>query len=86
MRDVQTDRGRLRLTSTVITTADRRAYLVQVGTLLDRLDTSLREFDRVLAVGTVIGVGLAALLGFVFSAWALAPMKRLASHGRTCQS
>lgn len=80
MRDVQTDRGRLRLTSTVITAADHRAYLVQVGTLLDRLDTSLNEFDRVLAIGTVIGVGLAAVLGFVFSAWALAPLKRLAGH------
>lgn len=80
MRDVQTDRGRLRLTSTVITAGDRHTYLVQVGTLLDRLDASLADFDRVLAVGTLIGVALAAVLGFVFSGWALAPLKRLAGH------
>ena len=80
VRDVTTDRGRLRLTSTVITAPDGRPYLVQVGSLLDQLDDSLSDFDRVLATRTAIGVGLAAILGFVFSGWALAPLKRLASH------
>lgn len=80
LRDVQTDRGRLRLTSTVITTPDRAVYLVQVGTLLDRLDASLDEFDRVLAVRTALGVVAATLIGLVFSAWALAPLKRLANY------
>ena len=76
IHDVQTDRGRLRLTSTVITTADG-VYLVQVGTLLDRLDASLVEFDRVLAVRTLFGVIIAALMGFAFSGLALAPLRRL---------
>ena len=76
IHDVQTDRGRLRLTSTVITTADG-VYLVQVGTLLDRLDASLVEFDRVLAVRTLFGVVIAALMGFAFSGLALAPLRRL---------
>lgn len=80
IHDVTTDRGRLRLTSTVITAPDGQAYLVQVGSLLDQLDDSLSDFDRVLATRTAIGVGLAAILGFVFSGWALAPLKRLAQH------
>lgn len=82
IRDVQTDRGRLRLTSTVLPGPDGRPYLVQVGTLLDRLDTSLAEFDRVLAIRTAGGVVLAALLGLVFAGWALAPLKRLAGHAQ----
>jgi heavy metal sensor kinase len=77
IHDVQTDRGRLRLTSTVITTPDGGVYLVQVGTLLDRLDASLVEFDRVLAVRTLFGVIIAALMGFAFSGLALAPLRRL---------
>ncbi len=76
IHDVQTDRGRLRLTSTVITTPDGGVYLVQVGTLLDRLDASLVEFDRVLAVRTLFGVIIAALMGFAFSGLALAPLRR----------
>jgi len=76
IRDVQTDRGRLRLTSTVITTGGG-IYLVQVGTLLTRLDASLAEFDRVLAIRTAFGVIIAALMGFAFSGLALAPLRRL---------
>lgn len=79
IRDVQTDRGRLRITSTVIHPPAGGVYLVQVGALLDRLDTSLEEFDRVLVMRTAGGVLLAALMGFVFSGWALAPLRRLAS-------
>ncbi|MBY0495802.1 MAG: HAMP domain-containing protein [Cyanobacteria bacterium] len=77
IRDVQTDRGRLRLDSTVITTPDGGVYLVQVGTLLDRLDASLSEFDRVLAIRTAFGVIIAALIGFAFSGLALGPLRRL---------
>jgi len=80
IRDVQTDRGRLRLTSTVITTPRGGIYLVQVGTLLDRLDASLEEFDRVLAIRTAFGVLIAALMGFAFAGFALAPLKRLTGH------
>jgi heavy metal sensor kinase len=80
IHDVQTDRGRLRLTSTVITAPGGGVYLVQVGTLLDRLDASLIEFDRVLAVRTLFGVIIAALMGFAFSGFALAPLRRFTAH------
>jgi heavy metal sensor kinase len=82
LRDVQTDRGRLRITSTVINPPGSGGYLVQVGALLDRLDVSLREFDRVLVMRTAGGVVLAALMGLIFSGWALAPLRRLASDAR----
>lgn len=78
--DVQTDRGRLRITSTVIAPPHGGVYLVQVGTLLDRLDASLAEFDRVLALRTVFGVLIAAAMGFAFSGFALAPLQRLTGH------
>jgi heavy metal sensor kinase len=77
IRDIHTDRGRLRLTSTIITAADGGVYLVQMGTLLDRLDASLAEFDRVLVIRTLAGVLIAALMGFAFSGFALAPLRRL---------
>jgi len=80
IHDVQTDKGRLRITSTVIAPAGGGVYLVQVGTLLDRLDASLAEFDRVLALRTVFGVLIAAAMGFAFSGFALAPLQRLTRH------
>jgi len=80
LRDVQTDRGRLRITSTVISPPGGDQYLVQVGALLERLDASLGEFDRVLVIRTAGGVVLAALMGLIFSGWALAPLKRLAAR------
>lgn len=79
LRDVQTERGRLRITSTVISPPGGGLYLVQVGALLDRLDNSLREFDRVLVIRTAGGVVLAALMGLLFSGFALRPLKRLAN-------
>jgi len=80
LHDVQTDKGRLRITSTVIAPAKGGLYLVQVGTLLDRLDASLADFDRVLALRTIFGVLIAAAMGFAFSGFALAPLQRLTRH------
>ena len=80
IRDVQTDKGRLRITSTVIAAPGGGVYLVQVGTLLDRLDASLAEFDRVLAIRMLLGVVIAAVMGFAFSGFALAPLRRLTRH------
>ena len=45
---MQTDRGRLRLSSTVISPSPGEAYLVQVGELLDSVDRTLAGFDRLL--------------------------------------
>lgn len=81
LRDVQTDRGRLRITSTVLN-APGGVYLVQVGALLDRLDTSLQEFDRVLIIRTAGGLVIAVLMGLIFSGWALAPLRRLAGDAK----
>src|SRR6185436_15659734 len=42
--DVQTDRGRLRLSSTIISPTPGEMYLVQMGNLLDGLDRSIAGF------------------------------------------
>ena len=48
--DVQTDRGRLRLLTSVISPTPGEVYLVQVGELLTSVDATLAGFDRLLVV------------------------------------
>jgi heavy metal sensor kinase len=83
MRDVQTDRGRIRITTTVISPAPGRHYVVQVGEMLTRFDTTLRDFDRMLWLRTLIGITLAVIMGPVLAGWALAPLMRLARHAQS---
>jgi len=77
-RDVQTDRGRLRLFTSVIAPAAGEAYLVQVGELLGRVDSTLLGFDRLLLWRILAGIVLSALLGRWLAGRALAPMSHLA--------
>jgi heavy metal sensor kinase len=77
--DVQTDRGRLRLVNSLITSASGEAYLLQVGEPLDRMDRAVRQFDRLLIWQLAAGLPIAALVGYFMAGRALRPMARLAS-------
>jgi heavy metal sensor kinase len=77
--DVQTDRGRLRVTDTVLSPAAGEAYLVQIGEPLDSIDRAMVGFDGLLLWRLVGGVLLAALLGWWLAGRALAPLSRLAT-------
>ena len=83
MRDVQTDRGRIRITTTVVTPSPGRHYVVQVGEMLARFDATLNDFDRMLWLRTLIGTSLAVFMGPVLAGWALAPLMRLARHAQS---
>jgi heavy metal sensor kinase len=76
--DVQTDRGRLRLMSTVITPSPGERYVVQVGELLDSVDKTLTGFDRLLLWNVLGGLALAAVVGRWLAGRALEPLSRLA--------
>ena len=78
MTDVRTDRGRLRLSSTVISPTPDEMYLVQVGDLLDSVDRSIAGFDGLLLWRILVGLGLAVVVGRWLAGRALAPLSRLA--------
>jgi heavy metal sensor kinase len=80
--DVLTDRGRLRVSSTVIPGAAGQAYLVQVGELLDGVDRSLARTETLLLWRSLAGLAVAALLGRWLAGLALAPLARLATSTR----
>ncbi len=77
-RDVQTDRGRMRFSTSVISPNPREAYVVQVGELLDRVDRTLVGFDRSLLWRILSGLVCAAILGRWLAGRALSPLSRLA--------
>ena len=76
--DVQTDRGRLRLLTSVISPTPGEVYLVQVGELLTSVDATLAGFDRLLLWRILAGLALAAVAGRWLAGRALAPLSRLA--------
>lgn len=80
LRDVRTDRGRIRLSSTVISPSPNEHYLVQVGELLDRMDGTLASFDRLAAWRILAGLLAAAFVGRWLAGRALMPLSRLAER------
>jgi heavy metal sensor kinase len=82
LRDVRTDRGRIRMMSFVVTARSGESYVVQVGDLVDRFDKVLAEFDRRLTWLTLAGIVAASLVGFWMSGHALSPLSRLAEAAR----
>jgi heavy metal sensor kinase len=76
--DVQTDRGRMRLITTVIAPTPGELYVVQVGELLDSVDRTLAGFDRLLLWNIFGGLAIAAIVGRWLAARALEPLSRLA--------
>lgn len=77
--DVATDRGRLRILSSLVTPVPGETYLLQVGEPLDRLDRAVRRFDRVLAWQLGAGLVVAGLVGYWMAGRALRPMAKLAT-------
>ncbi len=78
IHDVQTDRGRLRLLTSVISPTPGEVYLVQVGELLTSVDATLAGFDRLLLWTILAGLALAAVAGRWLAGRALVPLSRLA--------
>jgi heavy metal sensor kinase len=83
LQDIQTDRGRLRLTTSVISPTPGEAYLVQVGELLDHVDSTLAVFDRLLLWRILAGLAFAAVAGRWLAGRKLAPLSRLAEATRS---
>jgi two-component system OmpR family sensor kinase len=82
VHDVQTDRGRLRLLSTIIAPSPDEQYIVQTGELLSRIDATLANFDRVLFWRTLVGLVISGIVGWLLARWALAPFSRLAASAQ----
>jgi len=77
--DVQTDSGRLRLTTSVITPSSGEEYVVQVGETLAAMDRALSRVDRLLWINLLAGVLLSLLLGRWLAGRALTPLSSLAA-------
>jgi two-component system, OmpR family, sensor kinase len=82
LQDIQTDRGRLRLFTSVISPTPSEAYVVQVGELLDRVDAMLAGFDRLLLWRILAGLAFAAVAGRWLAGRSLAPLSQLAEATR----
>jgi heavy metal sensor kinase len=82
IEDLQTDRGRLRLQSSLIAPAEGQRYLLQVGEPLDRFDRAITNFERLLVWRLIGGLIAAALIGYWMAGRALAPLSRLARATR----
>lgn len=81
VRDILTDQGRLRFSSTVVRLGP--GYLLQVGVLLRSVDRALRQFLDLLLWGIPIGLGTAALASRWMAGRSLAPMRDLADVARS---
>jgi heavy metal sensor kinase len=80
--DMQTDHGRIRLSSSVLAPGDGRAYLLQVGVPLNPIDSALQRFVRLLLWSVPTGLVCALILGRWMAARALAPLVRMAAATR----
>lgn len=83
LADVRTERGRLRVVTTVLTRAAGHTYLLQVGDPLDGVDTTLAGFDRLLLWQIVVGLVLALVVGRSLAMRGLAPLAHLATSTET---
>jgi heavy metal sensor kinase len=80
--DMQTDHGRIRLSSSILSPGDGRTYLLQVGVPLDPIDSALKRFVRLLLWSLPTGLIFALILGRWMAARALAPLVRMAAATR----
>jgi heavy metal sensor kinase len=80
--DVQTDRGRFRILSSVVAGPGSELYLLQVGESLSGMDRALAQFDRLLVWGIGVSVLAAALVGRYMAGRALTPLSRFARATR----
>ncbi len=79
MHDVETDRGRLRIHSSLVAPGPGQSYLLQVGEPLDRFERAVRGSERLLLWEIAAGVLLAGLVGYWMAGRALRPLSRLAA-------
>lgn len=80
--DVLTDRGRLRLSNSIVAPARGGRYLIQVGVRLNLPDEALRGFLRLLLWSLAPGIVVVILAGRWMAARALAPLAHLAAETR----
>ena len=80
--DMQTDHGRIRLSSSLLSPGGGRTYLLQVGVSLDTIDSARQRFVRLLLWSLPTGAFLALILGRWMAARALAPLARMAEATR----
>ncbi|MGE3512747.1 MAG: ATP-binding protein [Vicinamibacterales bacterium] len=85
IHDVQADRGRLRISTTLVTPAPDVSYVLQVGLPLEQADRSVEGLERLLVWGVALGLVASALLGRWMAGRALAPLSRLAHATRTIE-
>jgi len=82
IQDIVTDRGRLRIQSSMAVSPAGRRYLMQVGEPLERSDLALQGFRGLLLWMLVAGLGAAALVGRWMAGRALAPLTAVATATR----
>lgn len=83
VRDIVTDQGRLRFSSTVVHLGAGHSYLLQVGIVLRSMDIALREFLALLLWGIPIGLIGAAAASRWMAGRSLAPMRDLSDAARS---
>ena len=80
--DMQTDHGRIRLSSSLLSPGGGRAYLLQVGVSLDDDRQRPAAFRAAAPLERADGAFLALILGRWMAARALAPLARMAEATR----
>jgi heavy metal sensor kinase len=80
--DVTTDYGRLRISNSLVPGAGATAYLLQVGASLGPNDATRRRYRGLLLLGVPVCLLLAGAGSWWLSAFALAPLIRLAGAAR----
>jgi heavy metal sensor kinase len=81
--DIATDYGRLRFSNSVGTTADGRAYLLQVGLPLKAMDDALSRYRDLLMWRVPIALVVAVAASWWLSKFALLPLTRVAGAVNT---
>ncbi len=80
--DIQTEYGRLRISSSEKTTAGGRVYLLQVGASLASMDAALRRYRALLLLRVPAVLCVAVLASWWLSGFALRPLARMATAAR----
>lgn len=83
VHDVDTDQGRLRVQSALVTPTGGGTYLLQVGEPLARFERVTQQLERVLWWRLGVGLLSAGLLGYWMAGRALQPLSRLALAARS---
>jgi len=80
--DIQTEYGRLRIANSLRTSAEGRAYLLQVGVSLAPMDATLARYRDLLAWRVPVSILFGAFAAWWLSGFALQPLSRMAAAAR----